>query len=231
MRDPAAILLRLRRVRARANSMIDRWYYRVPARATEPYATHLPVLICLARIRKIRRILELGAGTHSTLTFLDRAAFPDLDTLHSLETNASWAERVQTAAGDERRMTLTLVAGTMASALSTIDVDAYDLIFVDDSERRATIAQLVRCRPRSAIVVVHDFENPAYRAAARGFAHRYRFAALNPNVGVLSNTRFDTRDLDRLTHVVAESRDRIATSSRHEWCELMNVAFGTARGS
>jgi hypothetical protein len=66
-----------------------------PPRAPNEFATHIPILIGIARILPIRHVLELGCGTYSTLTFLNRTALPDLIGLDSLETDLAWAERLR----------------------------------------------------------------------------------------------------------------------------------------
>src|ERR1044071_885749 len=53
-------------------------YFSTP-RAHNDYATHIPILIGLARLREIRRVLEFGCGRYSTLTFLKASAFPHLE--------------------------------------------------------------------------------------------------------------------------------------------------------
>src|SRR6185295_2581550 len=76
-------------------------YFLAP-RARNDYATHIPILIGLARLREIRSVLEFGCGNYSTLTFLNRFAFPQLERLHSIENDDSWASTMQEAAKDDR---------------------------------------------------------------------------------------------------------------------------------
>src|SRR5215212_3358405 len=82
-------------------------YFSTP-RARNDYATHVPILIGLARLREIKTVLEFGCGHYSTLTFLNRSAFPDLEKLQSIENDDTWAATVQKAASDDR-WTLKLV--------------------------------------------------------------------------------------------------------------------------
>src|SRR5690242_3885967 len=105
----------------------------LPPRAENAYATHVPVLIGLAAIRSVRRVLEFGCGHYSTKTFLQRAAFPDLDELQSVENDRGWAETMRAATRDDPRSTVTVVDGAISAAVSTFDLEAFDLILVDDS--------------------------------------------------------------------------------------------------
>src|SRR5439155_25567212 len=51
---------------------------RRPSRSRMDYATHLPILVGLSQSLKVKRVLELGSGMYSTLTFLDSNLFPEL---------------------------------------------------------------------------------------------------------------------------------------------------------
>src|SRR5213083_1622075 len=89
-----------------------------PERAKNPYATHLPILVGIARLLKVKRVLELGCGQYSTSTFLDRSAFPDLITLHSLENDRHWIEKMSEMIRKDPRASLSFVDGPMSSAIS-----------------------------------------------------------------------------------------------------------------
>src|ERR1700752_5425053 len=102
-------------------------------RAKNDYATHVPVLIGLSKIGPIKSVLELGSGKYSTLTFLNREVFPDLEVLDSFETDPDWAERVRELVKLDKRATMHVVDGPMVEAVGRIDLDVYDLVFVDDS--------------------------------------------------------------------------------------------------
>src|SRR3982751_381755 len=90
-------------------------YFSVP-RARNDYSTHLPILIGLARIRQITNVVEFGCGRYSTLTFLNRSAFPQLEKLESVENDVLWAETIQSAVGDDTRWALKLIEGETAGA-------------------------------------------------------------------------------------------------------------------
>src|SRR6185436_8496577 len=159
--------------------------------ALNDYATHIPVLIGLARRRAVRNVLEFGCGRYSTLTFLNRSAFPHLERLHSVENDDSWAATIQEVAKDDPRWTLRLVNGEISESVLDLDLEAFDLILIDDSktstQRAATIRAVASKQPQHPWIVIHDFEVEEYREAASGFKHRYRFRAYNPETGVVAN--------------------------------------------
>ena len=175
-------------------------YFSAP-RARNDYATHVPILIGLTRLREIRAVLEFGCGHYSTLTFLNRSAFPDLEKLQSVENDASWAETIQEATRDQR-WHLQLVEGEIAESVSLLDLEAFDLILIDDSknsaQRKATIRAIASRWPQRAWIVIHDYEVAEYRNAARGFKHRYTFKAYNPQTGLACNNRAPVNSLNQV---------------------------------
>lgn len=160
-------------------------------RAEKDYATHIPALLALARAIKVERVLELGCGEYSTLTFLNPVAFPSLVSLESLETDQAWLDKISAASGNDLRVRTRLVRGAMRSVIEQTDLDDYDLILVDDStsgeERAATICAITARQPKRAVVAIHDFEIQAYREAAGAFQHQFIFKAFNPQTGVVWN--------------------------------------------
>src|ERR1044071_6441271 len=170
-------------------------------RALNDYATHVPILIGLARLREIRSVLEFGCGYFSTLTFLNRAAFPHVERLQSVENDVTWAETIHEAAKSDERWTLRLVRGEISDSLHTLDLEAFDLVLLDDSktsaQRSATIRAVAGKQPQRPWIVIHDFEINEYRRAAAGFKHRHAFKAFNPETGVVSNSLLQLKSLDR----------------------------------
>jgi len=168
-------------------------------RALNDYATHVPILIGLARLREIKSVLEFGCGYYSTLTFLNRAAFPHLERLQSVENDASWAETIHEAAKSDERWTLKLVRREIAEAVP--DLEAFDLVLIDDSktsaQRSATIRAVAGKQPQRPWIVIHDFEVEEYRRAVAGFRQRHTFKAFNPETGVVSNSLLQLKSLDR----------------------------------
>jgi len=190
------------------NLLVQRiWRFTGPEpRARNDYATHIPVLIGLARLRAITSVLEFGAGHYSTKIFLNRRAFPDLKVLDSYETDQNWRHVMSDFTNGDSRAKLHFVDGSMATALEAIDLENYDLIFVDDSESAAervkTIKALCARRPQSSLVVIHDYEVPEYIKGAQVFRYRFSFRAFNPETGVVwereSRIREMLKQIDRV---------------------------------
>jgi len=188
-------------------SLLARFF--LAPRARNDYATHIPILIGLARLRAIRRVLEFGCGHYSTLTFLNASAFPDLERLHSIENDDAWATTIHEAAKDDPRWTLQLVNGEICESIP--DLESFDLILIDDSktsaQRAATIRAVAAKQPQHPWIVIHDFEVDEYRDAASAFKHRHRFRAYNPETGVIANSSLDLRGLNRSLKQNAKSLD------------------------
>src|SRR6185312_1569707 len=102
-------------------------YFSAP-RSNNDYATHVPILIGLARMREIRNVLEFGCGYFSTLTFLNRSAFPHVERLHTIENDVSWSETINEVAKTDERWTLQLVKGEIADCVAKLDLESFDLI-------------------------------------------------------------------------------------------------------
>lgn len=164
----------------------------VPERSEDPYATHIPVLLFSPTLRPIRHVVEFGCGRYSTMLFLNRSCFPDLETLDSYEDEPRWAEAIVADADSDCRLRMHVTPGAVAEAAKAVCCDDYDLVFIDDSTsvgaRVKTISAVSAQRPARPLVLVHDFEMPEYRQAAAGFKNRFRFTALNPNTGLVWNS-------------------------------------------
>lgn len=215
----------LRAARARA-TWLSRAIRRTPERHANPYATHVPVLLALGQAAPIRRVAEFGCGIYSTLTFLDRTAFPALVALDSFESDPAWSEQVVAAAAGDPRLRLTVVPAAIGDYVAQVPLHGYDLIFVDDSlragERAATIRAIAAARPLPGVVVIHDFEQPLYRRAAAGFARRYSFTSLNPHTGVAwDGAPVDVGRLGRLRRTIARHAARVQPDARAEWVRLL----------
>jgi predicted O-methyltransferase YrrM len=165
--------------------------FRPSERAANAYATHIPVLIGLSLLFDVERVLEFGCGQYSTLTFLNHGVFPKLKELKSLETDSEWLSRMAQETDGDSRVKFEHIRGRMCLAVSDIELDKYDLIFIDDSntaeERSATISEIATNSAKTAIIVIHDFELPLYQQAAKPFAHSFKFNSLNPHTGVAWN--------------------------------------------
>ncbi|HKN82902.1 MAG TPA: class I SAM-dependent methyltransferase [Pyrinomonadaceae bacterium] len=160
-------------------------------RAVNDYATHIPILIALARTREIRNVLEFGCGHYSTLTFLNRSAFPQVERVKSIENDPSWAHIIREIASNDARWMLELVEHEIADSVWDLDLEQFDLILIDDSktstQRSATIRAVARKQPQRPWILIHDYEVNEYRMAAKDFRYRYAFKTYNPETGLVSN--------------------------------------------
>lgn len=200
-------------------------YFSTP-RALNDYATHVPILIGLARLREIKSVLEFGCGYYSTLTFLNRAAFPHLERLQSVENDTSWAETIHEAAKSDERWTLKLVRREIADSIP--DLETFDLVLIDDSktstQRSATIRAVAGKQPQRPWIVIHDFEVEEYRRAAAGFKQRHNFKAFNPETGVLSNHHVaQWKLLDRMIR----SNKTLDPDQTGRWIRLLSAPSAT----
>ena len=197
-------------------------YFATP-RALNDYATHVPILIGLARAREVRRVLEFGCGHYSTLTFLNPTAFPQLAQLHSIENDAAWCETINERASTDERWTLQLVKGEIAESVSKLDLESFDLILIDDSKtsalRAATIRAVAHQQPQHPWTVIHDFEVDEYQQAASAFRHRHRFKAYNPETGLVANRAVDTRVLRK--HIKDKAKS-LAPEDISAWTTALN---------
>jgi hypothetical protein len=204
-------------------------------RAENSYATNVPVLIGLSRLLKIERVLEFGCGQYSTLTFLNRSAFPYLTKLQSFETDGEWLEKIAQSTKGDSRIQLTLVDTSMSSAAHKTELASYDLIFLDDStsadERAATIRQIAGKNSAVNLAVIHDYEIKAYRHAASGFRNSFRFDSLNPNTGVVWNKpSIDKGRLKTLNLIIQQHARSIQLDDISGWTQLFSSLLGVRVG-
>jgi len=193
-------------------------------RAENDYATHVPILIGLARMRPIESVLEFGCGHYSTLTFLNRAAFPQLLRLHSIENDAVWSETIQELAKDDERWTLQLAGSHIADTVTDLDLEDFDLILIDDSktsaERVATISAVAKKHPQRPWIAIHDFEVGEYQEAASAFRRRYKFRAYTPKTGLIANSPIHIRVLKRVLNANARL---VPPDDVEAWIRLIHV--------
>jgi len=199
--------------------------YPLPPRARNDYATHIPVLIGLAGMRNIERVLELGCGNYSTRTFLNRSAFPHLKELRSLENDPLWARTMSLSVAADSRCTISFTGASIAEALSTLDIDYFDLVFVDDSasseQRTATIRALSALRPQNPWVLIHDYEVEEYQRAAAGFSHRFVFDASNPESGLVFNFKPNEIKIKQLNRDLKAHSSRLEPDDVSSWLRVL----------
>ena len=198
----------------------------LPPRAENAYATHVPVLIGLAAMRRIERVLEFGCGHYSTKTFLTRSVFPDLKKLHSVENDVRWAQTIREAVKDDARSVVTVVNGAIGDVVRTFDLETFDLILVDDStnaeERAATIHALCDLKPSNPWLVIHDYEVEEYQRAAAALKQRFTFKAYNPHTGLVSNGAF-TSALRTLDRRLKNNSSRLRPDNVEGWLRVLHT--------
>jgi len=192
----------------------------------------------LAQALRIRRVLEFGSGYHSTRVFLNRSAFPELVSLHSIESDAEWIPKVREATHRESRLLLKYVPEPIESVLDDLALESYDLIFVDSSaessRRVATISAVAERCPSLVLVVIHDFENVMYRKAAKKFQRRFEFAAFNPCTAVVwYGGRKSHRALKEIRKIIFRHANEFALNDVEAWCAAFQKEMkqGLARES
>jgi len=216
--------MRLGQVSANVAGRIDG--LRHSGRALNPYARHVPILVSLARLLRIRSVLEFGSGRFSTIAFLDRSVFPQLEILHSVEDDAAWRNEVLNLAGGDPRLYLELVE-TPHEAAVQVSPEKYDLILIDDSRSKEYRVKTIECivgkKPQHAVLVIHDFEIPDYQSASRVHGFRaFHFRALLPETGVVyADSRLDSRVLRSLERSIRRWTPRIDPGDHKRWARLI----------
>jgi hypothetical protein len=200
----------------------------IPKRASNPYTTHLPILIGLSQLLTVERVLEFGCGEYSTLTFLDRAIFPDLVELHSFDDDSVWIDKITSLTQQDDRLTLKSIAAPIYSIVADIPFYKYDLVFIDDSraisERAATIRAVVDCCHPTNVIIIHDFEVSEYRQAAISCKHQFAFTALNPQTGILWNaSNIENTRLIALNSIVKQYARSTLLDDRNAWIKIMKA--------
>ena len=200
--------------------------FRPAPRARNDYATHVPVLIGLASLCRIERVLELGCGNYSTKTFLNRAVFPHLKELQSIDNDAAWGETIRDAVKHDSRCRVNIVTGPMSDAVSTFELENFDLIFIDDSttaeQRAATITALSALHPQNPWTLIHDYEVGDYQRAASAFKHRFAFKAYNPETGLVSNNNAPLVEFKALDKRLKADSSRLEPDDVSGWLRVLN---------
>lgn len=141
----------------------------------DPYASHLPILRSVLRTVRPTKVLEFGAGLHSTPCFLER---PELTRIVSVEPDPDWRRKVAFHCDDER-----LVLRRDYNVLPA----TFDLILIDDgieATRREGTIRFVLSQPHPP-TVIHDAEVPMYAAAIEELAINYTIHPTQPDTAVV----------------------------------------------
>lgn len=199
---------------------------RLPPRSASDYATHVPILVGVGRSLRIAKVLEFGAGFYSTLTFLNRSAFPDITSVFSIESDSDWISKVNAAAKSDPRLKIQFVPEPIESILAELDLAQFDLVLVDSSTEGARRAALIRelsHRPTGkCLVVIHDFEFSLYKQAAKGFVNCVDYSAFNPCTGILWDARRDgeKRTLMEIRKIISRHAKALAPDDVESWATV-----------
>jgi hypothetical protein len=118
--------------------------------------SHIPVLDLIKRLSRVRRILELGSGVYSTPKLLE---FPEIELLISYEDSKPWFDKVAKIKHDKFKL---ILEGNLSGLAKWIDLEEFDLIFIDCcefKEQRIEVVREISKRRPDAIVVIHDFDD------------------------------------------------------------------------
>lgn len=153
---------------------------------SDPYASHIEFL--KTQGGEASRVLELGSGLHSTPLFLNREFFPHVIEVRSVEHIQVWADRVAEICQGDTRLNLVVVPEPIEDYLRTIDLEDFDLIFVDNSEcwqNRVKTIEYLGEHVVTSEVIIHDFEHKFYQDAARAFTSKIVDTTQTPHTAAM----------------------------------------------
>lgn len=114
----------------------------------DDYGSHLPVLKAVTGLLRPKRVLELGAGLHSTPFFLGQP----IEKLVSVETDEEWLTRIFKEFPDPKLC--------LQHDYEHLKLNTFDLIFIDDgksaAEREFSITWVLE--QKHPPTIVHDAE-------------------------------------------------------------------------
>ncbi len=154
--------------------------------------SHSPVLTLLPFLTPIKRVLELGSGL-STKIFIDQKVYPDMEQFDCYDNGPeNWIKACSKLLVDtDDRYQYHYLSMKMTEIVSKVDVNFYDLIFIDDSwectDREATIANVTGCvkSESNTIIAIHDFDHSPYMESICGDFNQFAFCNVRPHVGIL----------------------------------------------
>lgn len=167
--------------------------------ADDAYRTHTPVLAGLGALFRIHTVWELGAGRYSTPLFMDRDAFPYLNTLTTFEHDPEWIVEVENLLPfvDRDRLRIVGCPYGVAAGFETFikaKMDALpDLIFIDcgisEEDRLCAMVAVEKALDgtHTELVVVHDAEVSGYSQWLLQFDNCVTFDHVSPHTAVVWN--------------------------------------------
>ena len=199
-------------------------------RSEEPYATHVPILVGVAAALRPKRLIEFGAGSFSTLSFMDDVAFPSLEQVNSYENNKEWFEQVEERSRGNSRVDLQYFAGDMYRAVAGADVAAADIIFIDDSpaptpeERVKTVKEVSKLCGERPVVLLHDYDILKLRLGARNFEHLVVFDAFNPQSCAVWHGHPERRPvLEEVNRTIREHAGDVPLTDVRAWIDVFTA--------
>lgn len=205
---------------------LRQFYYYYKSRSFEhfsepPFTTHLPILIGLSFYYEISSVLEFGSGLSSTVSFINKKSFPNINKITSYENNLEWYEKVKQKVSHDPRVSLIYKEGKISDCVKDEDIQNYDLVFIDDSmnlkDRSETIRNVIQKNPK--FVAIHDFENSGYRKSLGEYKNTYHFKCLLPNTGVYSK-EFDMEIMEKIESIINAHKRTVKPSEIEIWYDI-----------
>jgi predicted O-methyltransferase YrrM len=141
----------------------------------DEYGSHLNVLASVLDQHEPKKVLELGAGEHSTPAFLNHPAVQELVTV---EDDPDWRKRIKEMFPSDKL--------TISPKFDQSPKD-FDLVFIDngreESERLAFIRRVLS--GPHPIVLIHDADVPAYNELIKGLADDFAIFPPTPHTAVI----------------------------------------------
>jgi hypothetical protein len=216
-----------RKLRSQGTELYDR-RIGLSQRAKEPYATHVPILVGVAAAFRPESLIEFGAGTFSTLSFVDDVAFPSLQRVESYENNRNWFEQVREKIPSNSRIHLQFVEGDMYRAVRNANTFGAAMIFIDDSptakERASTVDEVARQCGTRPVVVLHDYDLWRLRLATRKFENRISFDAFNPQSCVMWHGHPERRPaLENVKRIIHRHATVVPLTDIRAWTKIFSI--------
>ncbi len=171
-------------------------------------ASHVPVLVLIPKLFKIKRVLEIGAGELSTFLFLDRQIYPELTELTSVEDSFYWSEKMSSFINDSR----------WVLSHKEIPQDGFDLVFIDgpqEVERRQQVLSSIG----DGLTAVHDFDDLQYSKKVTSRLHKFIFDFVKPWSALLSDKPLPI-ELDDYNDIMSVNFEVVDANWRR-WSELL----------
>jgi len=181
-------------------------------------ASHVPVLVYLAKQYDFKNVLEIGSGELSTSLFLDKGIFKKLESLTSVEEDSEWLQKMQQLHKDDIR--LNIIDKVPANLYP------YDLIFIDGPQNEDRRIKMIKYFTRDALpslLVIHDMENRRYyKAINYDNYNEFIFDPVSePATGVYSKDILPTQTFKKVNRFMRKNFNEVE-ESWNEWSALFD---------